>query len=159
MDGQAADQDLPIGGYATLTGLFGALAGGFGIWFRRSERTLPDQMGTRDVVLLSVAAHKMARTLALDRVTSGVRAPFTEFEGRAGFGEVHERPRGRGLRRALGELLVCPYCLGMWMSAVLTAMLLVWPRATRWFASVWTVFFSSEMLQIAYRRAERSLTE
>lgn len=155
--GHSPDQYRPIGGYAALTGLFSSLAAAFGIWFRRSGRALPDEMSARDLALLSVAAHKASRTLAADRVTSAVRAPFTEFQGDAGPGEVSEQARGSGLRRAIGELLVCPFCLGMWMSALFTAMLLVWPRATRWLASVWVVFFGSEMLQIAYRRAESSL--
>jgi hypothetical protein len=155
--GHSPDRERPLGGYATLTSVFLSLACGFGIWFRRSGRQLPDQMDTRDLILLSVAAQKAARTLAADRVTSAVRAPFTEFQGDAGPGEVHERPRGRGLRRAVGELLVCPFCLGMWLSALFTGMLLVWPRATRWLASVWAIFFGSEMLQIAYRRAEDAL--
>jgi hypothetical protein len=159
IDGHSPDQHRPIGGYAALTGLFASSAAGFGLWFRRSGRPLPDRMGVRDLALLSVASHKLARTLAADRVTSIVRAPFTEFQDDAGPGEVHERARGRGLRRAIGELLVCPFCLSMWMSAGLTAMLLVWPRATRWFAAVWTIFFSSELLQIAYSRAESRLTE
>jgi uncharacterized protein DUF1360 len=155
--GHSPDQERPLGGYATLTGLFLTLATAFAAWFRRSGRPLPDRMDPRDLLLLSVAAQKSARTLAADRVTSAVRAPFTEFQDDAGPGEVHERARGRGLRRAIGELLVCPFCLGMGMSALFTAMLLVWPRATRWLASVWAIFFASEMLQVVYRRAEDSL--
>jgi hypothetical protein len=157
LSGHSPDQYRPIGGYAALTGLFFSLAAGFALWFRRSGRALPEEMRPRDLALLSIAAQKASRTLAADRVTSAVRAPFTEYEGDAGPGEVHEQARGRGLRRAVGELLVCPFCLGMWMSAGFTAMLLVWPRATRWLASVWVIFFGSEMLQIAYRKAESSL--
>ena len=40
------------------------------------------------------------------------------------------------------------------ISAVFTASLLVFPRFTRWFASVLVTFFGSEMLHIAYVRAE-----
>jgi hypothetical protein len=157
--GHSPDQDRPIGGYAALIGAFLSLAGGFAVWFQRSGRPLPEEMRPGDILLLSVAAQKTARTLAADRVASAVRAPFTEFEGDAGPGEVSERARGRGLRRAVGELLICPFCLGMWMSALFTAMLLVYPRATRWLASVWAIFFGSEMLQVAYKRAEGSLAD
>ncbi|HLI60517.1 MAG TPA: DUF1360 domain-containing protein [Solirubrobacteraceae bacterium] len=156
--GHAPDRERPIGGYAALIGAFSSLAAGFGVWFRRSGRELPERMSARDLALLTVASHKAARTLAADRVASVVRAPFTEFEDDAGPGEVSERARGRGLRRAVGELLVCPFCLGMWTSELFTGGLLVWPRATRWMASVWTIFFGSEMLQIAYKRAENTLT-
>ena len=39
--------------------------------------------------------------------------------------------------------------------AFLTALLLVFPRFTRWFAAVLVSFFGSEVLHIAYARAER----
>jgi hypothetical protein len=155
--GHSPGQARPLGGYAMLAGTFLTAATGFGVAFRRSGRELPDHMATRDAVLLTLAAHKAARTLGADRVASAVRAPFTEFQGDAGPGEVHEAARGEGLRRAIGELLVCPFCLGMWMSALFTAMLLVWPRATRWLASVWAIFFGTELLQIVYHRAESTL--
>lgn len=155
--GHSPDQDRPLGSYAVLTGSFLSLVAGFVAWFSRSGRPLPETMGTRDLVLLSVAAHKLARTTAHDRVTSAVRAPFTEFQGDAGPAEVSEKARGGGLRRAVGELLVCPFCLGMWFSALLTAMLLVFPRFTRWAASVLAIFFGSELLQVAYKRATDQL--
>jgi hypothetical protein len=91
------------------------------------------------------------------RVTSPLRAPFAEIERDAGPAEVSERARGRGMRRAIGELLVCPYCLGMWTSAAFVAGLLVAPRFTRWTASVLVAFFGSEVLQIAYKKAEDTL--
>ncbi len=154
----APRQDRPLGGYATLMGTFVGLAAAFGAWFRASGRELPDSMSARDMALLTVASQKASRTIARDRVTSTVRAPFTEFQEDAGPGEVDERARGRGLQRAIGELLVCPYCLGMWVSAALTASLLVFPRFTRWFCSVLVTFFGSELLQIAYSRAERLIS-
>jgi hypothetical protein len=104
-----------------------------------------------------VASHKASRLIAKDKVTSAIRAPFAEYEGSGGPGEVSERPRGRGLRRVIGELLVCPYCLGMWTSAVMMAGLLVAPRFTRWTCSVLVAFFGADVLQIAYKRAEDTL--
>jgi hypothetical protein len=154
--GYAPGEDPPIGGYVTLMGVFATLVTAFVAWFRRSGRELPDGPRLSDGALLSIAAHTAARTLATDRVTSVVRAPFTELEGDAGHGEVRERPRGHGLRRAVGELLSSPLSLGMWMSAAFTAMLLVWPRVTRWTASVWAIFFGSELLELAHERAERA---
>jgi uncharacterized protein DUF1360 len=148
------EQDRPLGGYAILMGLFGALAGGFSAWFRASGRELPERMEVRDLALVTVATHKASRLLAKDRVTSSVRAPFTRYEGDAGPGEVSEAARGRGLRRAIGELVVCPYCIGMWISAAFAAGVLVAPRFTRWFAAVLTALFGADVLQIAYKKAE-----
>ncbi len=156
--GHSPERERPLGGYAVLMGTFTSLAVAFGAWFRRSGRELPESISARDLALVTVASHKTSRLITRDRVTSAVRAPFTEFQNDAGPGEVNERARGRGLRRAIGELLVCPYCLGMWVSAGLTASLLVFPRFTRWFAAVLVSFFGSEMLHIAYVRAERLLS-
>lgn len=155
--GYAPGQEKPLGGYAILMGTFSGLAAAFATWFRRSGRELPDRMDGRDLALLTAASHKAARLIAKDKVTSAIRAPFSEYEGPAGPGEVSERPRGRGLRRVIGELLVCPYCLGMWTSAFMTAGLLVAPRFTRWAAAVLVAFFGADVLQIAYKKAEKTL--
>lgn len=156
--GHSPERERPLGGYAVLMGTFLSLAAAFAAWFKSSGRELPDRIASTDLALLTVASHKMSRMVTRDRVTSVVRAPFTRFQGDAGPGEVDEAARGRGLRRAIGELLVCPYCLGMWVSAALTASLLVFPRFTRWMCTVLTAFFGSEMLQLAYSRAESSLS-
>jgi hypothetical protein len=158
-NGHSPGQERPLGSYAVLMGAFSAMAAAFAVWFRRSGRELPQSMSSRDLALLTVASHKASRLIAKDRVTTPVRAPFTRYVGDAGPGEVSEQARGHGLRRAIGELLVCPYCLGMWTSAGMTAMLLVFPRFTRWFASVLSIFFGSELLQVAYKRAEESLSD
>jgi hypothetical protein len=155
--GYAPGQERPLGSYAVLMGVFSTLAGAFGLWFRRSGRHLPDRMDDRDLVLLTIASHKASRLIAKDKVTSTIRAPFARYEGPAGPGEVAEEPRGRGLRHVVGELLVCPYCLGMWTSSAFTAGLLVFPRFTRWVAAVLTMFFGADVLQIAYRKAEDAL--
>lgn len=149
--GLHADQ---LGGYAVLMGAFGGSATAFGAWFKRSGRELPERIDPRDLVLLTVASSRAARLLSKDRVTSTLRAPFTRLQGSGGPGEVEERARGRGLRGAVGDLLVCPYCLAMWTSAGFTASLLVAPRFTRWVASVLTIFLGADLVQVAYKRAE-----
>jgi hypothetical protein len=152
--GYSPGEEKPLGGYAVLMAAFTALAGLFAGWFRRSGRELPERVDGRDLALLAVASHRASRLIAKDKVTSALRAPFAEYEGPGGPGEVSERPRGRGLRRVMGELLVCPYCLGMWTSAILTAGLLVAPRFTRWLSAVLATFFGADVLQIAYKKAE-----
>lgn len=157
LSGHSPGQERPLRGYAVLTGTFAALTGAFSAWIRKSGRELPEHIAPGDLALITVATHKASRLIAKDRVTSAVRAPFTRFEGDAGPGEVSEQARGRGLRRAIGELLICPYCLGLWIAAGFSAGLVVAPRPTRWMASVLTALFGADMLQIAYRKAEDSL--
>ena len=155
--GYAPDEDKQLASYGVLMSVFLTLASTFAAWFRRSGRELPERIDDRDLVLLTLASHKASRLIAKDKVTSAIRAPFARYQGPAGPGEVSEKPRGHGLRRVIGELLVCPYCLGMWTSAFLTAGLLVAPRFTRWVASVLTIFFGADLLQIAYKKAEDTL--
>jgi hypothetical protein len=154
--GHSPDQERPLGGYAVLIGAFGACAGAFAAWMRASERELPERIETRDLALMTLATHKAARLVTKDRVTSAVRAPFTRFEDDAGPGEVSEEARGRGLRRAVGELIVCPYCIGLWIAATFAAGFAVAPRPTRWIASVLTAVFGSDVLQMLYKKAEEA---
>src|SRR6188474_2840488 len=57
-------------------------------------------------------------------------------------------------RRSGGELLVCPYCLDLWVVAGFSLGLLFAPRLTRFLASVFSALTISDFLQIAYRAAE-----
>jgi hypothetical protein len=139
--------------YSVLMSLFSvAFAASLTLIGRR--RGLPERVGAGDVALLGVASHKLSRLVAKDKVTSPLRAPFTELEGSGGPSELEESARGGGLRRALGELLICPYCLGLWVAAGFSLGLLLAPRATRFVASVLAALTISDFLQIAYKAAE-----
>jgi hypothetical protein len=157
MEGYAPEENVPLGGYGVLTGAFLAAATGFSLWIRRSGRELPERIEVGDLALITAATHKASRLLAKDRVTSVARAPFTRLEGDGGPGEVSERPRGSGLRLAVGQLLVCPYCLGLWVAAAFAAGLVIMPRPTRWVAAVLAALLGSDMLQIAYKKLEETL--
>ena len=144
----------PLAAYATFAAVFhGAMAGAVTA-AKRSGRDLPERVEPGDIVLIGTASYKLARLIAKKKVTAFVRAPFTELEGKGGPAELEEQPRGRGLRRAVGELLVCPYCLGLWASGGLHAGLLLAPRATRFSASVLAAMSISDFFQIAYKAAE-----
>jgi hypothetical protein len=155
--GHSPQQERPLGGYAVLMASFGAMVGAFAAWLRASDRELPERIGASDLALITVATHKSSRLIAKDRVSSTIRAPFTRYEDDAGPSEVTEEARGTGLRRAVGELVVCPYCLGLWIAAGFSASLVIAPRPTRWAMSVLTALFGSDVLHIAYKKAEDTL--
>jgi uncharacterized protein DUF1360 len=153
-EGYSPEQERPLGGYAALMSVYAVLTGAFAAWFRASGRSLPERVDPYDLALITVATHKSSRIITKDKVTATVRGPFTEYEGEAAPpGEVSESPRGRGLRRAVGELLVCPYCLSMWIATAMTAGMLVAPRLTRQVAAVFSALFGADLLQVGYRRA------
>jgi hypothetical protein len=147
-------QRPPFVSYAVLTALFNAAMAAGVAGAKRAGHELPERVGARDILLTGVATHKLSRLISKDRITAFARAPFTEFQEPGGPAEVEERARGRGWRRTLGELLVCPYCLGMWISGGFNIGLVVAPRETRFAASVLTGLTISDFLQIAYRAAE-----
>jgi hypothetical protein len=153
----AEDDERPLGSYAVLMGAFSVAATGFAGWMARSDREFPERFEGRDLALITIATHKASRLFAKDRVTGALRAPFTVPQKDSGAGEVEERARGTGLRRAIGELLVCPYCLGMWLAAFFAAGMTLAPRQTRWVASVLAAHFGADVLQVAYKKLEDAL--
>lgn len=149
-----ADQHHPLAAYATLTACFGAALTGGLLLTRKRGRPLPQRIAAGDVLLAGIATHKVSRLIAKDRVTSFVRAPFTEFQDDAGHGEVDEAARGRGMQRAIGELAICPYCLAQWIAAAFMVGGVHAPRLTRLLAAMWTVQAIADAAQLAYGAAE-----
>ncbi|MBS1843582.1 MAG: DUF1360 domain-containing protein [Actinobacteria bacterium] len=134
--------------------VFNALFGAGLLLAKRRGRELPEKPAAGDIVLIGVASHKLSRLIGKDKVTSPLRAPFTELEGHGGPGEFEEASRGTGARKAIGELLICPYCLGLWVVAAFAIGLLFAPRLSRFVAAVFTALTASDFLQIAYKAAE-----
>jgi len=149
-----ADERPPFAAYATFALVFnGALAGAVAA-AKRSGRDLPERVELQDLALIGAASYKLSRLVAKKKITSFVRAPFTELQGKAGPAEFEEKARGSGVRRAVGELLTCPYCLGLWASGGFHGGLLFAPRSTRFTASVLSAMTISDFLQIAYKAVE-----
>lgn len=150
----APGEPLPLTGYLVSGGAYAALVAGLAIAVRRTGRTLPEQLAVMDLVLISVATHKLSRLLAKDSITSPLRAPFTRFEKPAGEAELVEQVRGQGTWHAMGELISCPFCLAVWVSTVLTAGLVLAPRLTRLVAAGLTAVAISDFLQLGYAAAK-----
>jgi hypothetical protein len=149
-----ADQHRPLTGYAALIVAFNGAIGTALVLASRGGR-LPERPRAADVALCGVATYKLSRLIARDRVTSAIRAPFTRFQDDAGHGEVDEAARGRGLRRAVGELLVCPDCLGQWVAGGFAAGLWFAPRETRAVAGMFTMHALADALQLATSAAQQ----
>jgi hypothetical protein len=152
--GYAPGEDRPLAGYAALMGVYGAAVTAGAVALRRRNRPLPD-VRLFDIALVGVATHKLARRVTKDSVTSFLRAPFTRYEGVSGPAELQEEVRGSGLRKAVGELLTCPFCISQWVATSFTFGLLTAPRATRWTGSVFASLALADFLQFAYCWAEQ----
>jgi hypothetical protein len=157
-EGYAPGEDRPLGGYAVLMGLYGVAVTAGAVALRRRGRPLPP-VGMADIALVGMATHKVARRMSKDSVTSPLRAPFTRYEGVSGPAELQEGVRGKGLRKAVGELVSCPFCLSQWVATGFTFGLVAAPRATRWTASVFASLAVADFLQFAYAWAEQRAEE
>lgn len=144
----APDKNPALGGHAVLVGVYSGSLAAFALAQRRSGRGLPDQFPAGDLLLLSVATYKLSRLITKDRVMAFMRAPFTRLVGESDRpGEVLETPRGEGLQQAIGELLVCPYCIGQWVGTGLLATYLRQPRFGRTVAAALTIVAGADLLQ------------
>jgi hypothetical protein len=149
-----AGERPPLLSYAAAMAVFNSLFALALLLARRNGRELPERVAAADLATIGVATHKLSRLIAKDKVTSPLRAPFAEYEGEGGPSEFEESSRGRGARKAVGELLLCPYCLGLWVVAAFAVGLLFAPRLTRFIAAVFSALALSDFLQIAYKAAE-----
>ena len=137
--------------YAALAGVFNLILAVFFLAMKRSRRPLPERIGIRDIALLGVATHKLSMLVAQDAVTSPLRAPFTELQEKQSPKNMDEKPRGTGLRRSIGELLTCKFCVGQWVASFFTYGLVLAPAATRLVASIFAVVAVSDHLHQTYK--------
>ena len=117
----------PYEAYAAIAGSFAGLLAAAGALGRLLDRDQQCQTSL-DFAILALASYKAARTLAHDRVSAPMRAPFVEGEA-----EAHDEVpvRTGGMQQAIGELVTCTRCVGTWAAAGLAATQIVAPRFGR----------------------------
>ncbi len=154
----APHEHRPLDGYLTTMSGFGLLAGSLTVAAKVTGRPVPERPAAADVVLISIATHKLSRIIAKDAVTSALRAPFTRYTEPAGSAEVHEevRDEGSAIRHSIGELISCPFCLAVWVATAFTGGLVLTPRFTRYAATAMTAVAASDFLQMAYTIAKET---
>jgi hypothetical protein len=152
----ADGHDRPLLGYLALTSTYGAGALTLGLLARRHGES---RISTRDLTLITIATHRLSRTLAKDAVTSPLRAPFTRYSGPGLPSEVNEevapRKEGTQVGHAVGELVSCPFCLAQWVATALVAGQLIAPTVTRHITSTLTAVAGADVLHFAYSALER----
>ena len=147
------DDAVNLSGYSDSMAVYAASVAGLLVLGRATGRQLPQHYSVTDLTLGGIATHKLTRLLSKSSVASPLRAPFTQFVGPAGSGEHVEKPRdGHGLRHTVGELLTCPFCLGVWVGTAYVAGMVFAPRVTRAAGAVLTVVGASDALQHGYAR-------
>jgi hypothetical protein len=108
--------------YAALSAGWGALLGAVLVAARDKGN---EPVSTAEVLPIGLAAFALAKLVSKEKVDAWVREPFVEErpDGR--------RPKGTGMRYAVGEMLTCTRCVGVWSALGLTALRVTRPREAR----------------------------
>ena len=143
--------DRPVLSYAALLAVHTGLVGGAMVLAARQGR-LPRRVAMADLAVGAIATFKLSRLITRSAVASPLRAPFTGEAEPAGPAEVMEEVEGSGIRRAVGELLTCPFCLGHWIATGFCLGLVYAPELTRTVGSVLCIEAGADLLQHAHAR-------
>jgi hypothetical protein len=114
--------------------LYGLLFGLFLYFMHATGRPFPTQISGMDFLLLCLATFRITELITCDSITRFMREPFIRrAKVRQADGTVEEevQPAGSGFRKAVGELVVCSWCIGVWVGTLLAYFYLWAPRPAR----------------------------
>jgi hypothetical protein len=103
--------------YAAINAVWAGLLGGVLLSSREAEAP-----SGAELPVLSLATFALSKAIAKEKVGSWVREPVVDHS------TPDLKPKGRGLRYAVGELLTCSRCLGTWGSLGLVGLRVLRPR-------------------------------
>lgn len=131
-DRQRAEQEQKErAAYITLISIF------LGLFAAFAKRDQSDQAQLKltglDLTMLGLSTYRTGRLVAYDQVTQPLREPFTETTSDSYGTSQTTVPQGSGVRKAVGDLIACPTCIGTWVAAFLVYGLRVAPGPTRLF--------------------------
>lgn len=128
--------------YAALSAGWGALMGALLIAARDKG---DEPLKAAEVLPIGLATFAIAKLVAKEKVDAWVREPFVE-EHEAG----PATPKGTGLRYAVGELLTCTRCVGLWSALGLVALRVARPREARVVNAVFGASAVNDSAQAAF---------
>ena len=104
--------------YALISATYGTLLAGTAFSARGKA-----QIPVAELPALAAASFALSKLLVKEKAETWVRAPFVD--------EAECKPKGRRMRYAVGELLTCTRCVGVWSALGLTALRVTRPREAR----------------------------
>lgn len=131
--------------YAALSATYGALLGAV-VLAARDQGEEP--IVPAEIVPLGVAAFALTKVVAREKVETWMREPFV-----AEHPDGERRPKGSGMRYAVGELLTCTHCLGAWSALGLVGLRVTRPREARLVTAVLGTSAVNDFLQTLFTLA------
>ena len=123
--------------YAALSVLYGALLAGTAV-SARGRAPIP----SAELPALAAATFRLSKLVVNEKVESWMREPFVD--------EATRTPKGRRLRFAVGELLLCTRCAGAWSALALVALRLHAPAAGKTVSGVLAASAGNDLLGAAF---------
>jgi Protein of unknown function (DUF1360) len=102
---------------------FLALVAMAAIILESESRIRLNELVLADYVLITLASWRLTRLFVYDAITKFFREQFWDLK-KVGKGFVLEKPK-IGPRRTLADLLSCPWCFGVWATAMVTFLYLI----------------------------------
>ena len=120
------------------------------IWAIRELRgTFPTEIPFFDFCLLALAAFRITRLIVYDKIARWFRELFADTNEfvEDGIKFVEIKPFGSGVRHTIHDLLLCPWCIGVWSALIVTFLYFIYPWA--WFLILFlAVAGVSSLLQV-----------
>jgi hypothetical protein len=137
--------------YATLNAVYGALLAGVVLSTRGRVREDPIQ--GRELIPIAAATFALSKVVAREKIGSWMREPFVEQS------DGERRPRGRGLRHAVGELVTCTRCVGAWSALGIVGLRLAAPDSGRIVTNVLAASAGNDWLQAGFKLLTATVNE
>lgn len=133
--------------YAAISAMYGAALGTLALAARRGHvvPVTDEPLCNRDIIPLGVAAFALSKLVAKEKVETWVRQPFVDEQPTG-----ERRPKGRGMRYAIGELLTCTRCLGAWSALALVALRLARPTESKVVTTVLATSAANDFLHAGF---------
>jgi hypothetical protein len=87
-----------------------------------------NDMGYFKLLVFGLAVFRSANILSNEAVTKPLRFPFVDYSQKGG--KTVQQPKKFGFRGAMGLLIYCPSCTGVWLSAALVYFYVFFPAPT-----------------------------
>ena len=143
MERETDDRPTEPVDYAALNAVYGALL--VTVLVTTRERAREEPIEVRELIPLGAATFALSKVIAREKIGTWVREPFVRVEDGA------SKPRGRRLRRAVGELVTCTRCIGAWSALAVVGLRVADPTAGRTVANVLAVSAANDWLQAAFK--------
>lgn len=132
--------------YALVNAVYGAATAAL-VFASRRRSDAEESFEIRELPLLAAATFALAEVVTHEKIATWLRQPFVEEDA----DHRPREPRGRGMRRVVGELVTCSRCAGTWSALALTSLRTASPRAGRIVTGLLATSAANDFLQGAFR--------